>query len=139
MSPDMWREFFPQFWKPLVEYVHSKGMKFELHSCGYVTPLVGDFVELGMDILQPVQTNNDLKAMKEQWGDQNCLPPAVFDKQSTGWARGEDRSALTSAVTTRSWLPAGNFIPDLVPIDDRYYEIQGEVQQEFEAEFFHKR
>ena len=28
MSPDMWREFFPQFWKPLVEYVHSNGSKF---------------------------------------------------------------------------------------------------------------
>lgn len=138
MNPDMWREFFPQFWKPLVDYVHSKGIKFELHSCGYITPLVGDFVELGMDILQPIQTNNDLKAMKEQWGDKIIFRLAIFDKQFDRLEQTEDevRADIWSYYATLA--PGGNFIPDLVPIDDRYYELQGEVQAKFEAEFFGK-
>lgn len=138
MNPDMWREFFPQFWKPLVDYVHSKDIKFELHSCGYITPLVGDFVELGMDILQPIQTNNDLKAMKEQWGDKIIFRLAIFDKQFDRLEQTEDevRADIWSYYATLA--PGGNFIPDLVPIDDRYYELQGEVQAKFEAEFFGK-
>ena len=138
MNPDMWREFFPQFWKPLVDYVHGKGIKFELHSCGYITPLVGDFVELGMDILQPIQTNNDLKAMKEQWGDKIIFRLAIFDKQFDRLEQTEDevRADIWSYYATLA--PGGNFIPDLVPIDDRYYELQGEVQAKFEAEFFGK-
>lgn len=139
MSPDMWREFFPQFWKPLVEYVHSKGIKFELHSCGYITPLVGDFVELGMDILQPVQTNNDLKAMKEQWGDKIVYRLAIFDKQFDRLGQTEDQVRADIRGYYEILAPGGNFIPDLVPINDHYYEIQREVQDQFEAEFFHKQ
>lgn len=136
IGPDMWREFFPRFWKPLVEYVHSKGMKFELHSCGYVTPLVGDFVELGMDILQPVQTNNDLKAIKAQWGDKIVLRLAIFDKQFDRLGQTEDEVRADIRSYYEILAPGGNFIPDLVPIQDRYYEIQAEVQSEFEKELF---
>lgn len=136
INPDMWREFFPAFWKPLVEYVHSKGVKFELHSCGYVTPLVGDFVELGMDILQPVQTNNDLKAIKEQWGDRIVLRMAIFDKQFDRLGQTEDEVRADIRSYYEILAPGGNFIPDIVPIEDRYYELQAEVQAEFEKEFF---
>ncbi len=138
MSPDMWREFFPAFWRPLVDYVHSKGMKFELHSCGYVTPLVGDFVELGMDILQPVQTNNDLRAIKAQWGDKIVLRLAIFDKQFDRLGQTEDEVRADIRSYYEILAPGGHFIPNLVPIEDRYYELQAEVQSEFEAEFFHK-
>ena len=138
ISPDMWREFFPAIWKPLVEYVHSKGIKFELHSCGHVTALVGDFVELGMDILQPVQTNNDLRAIKDQYGDKIVLRLAIFDKQFDRLGQTEEEVRADIRSYYEILAPGGNFIPDLVPIDDRYYQIQGEVQAEFEAEFFAK-
>jgi hypothetical protein len=136
ISPEMWREFFPQYWKPLIDYTHSKAMKFELHSCGYVTPLVGDFVELGMDILQPLQTNNDLTELKQQFGDKIIFRLAIFDKMMSSVDQTEEqvRSELWSYY--KILAPGGNFIPDLVPIRDRYYEIQAEVQDAFEKEFF---
>ena len=93
-----------------MEYVHSKGMKFELHSCGYVTPLVGDFVELGMDILQPVQTNNDLKAMKEQWGDKIVYRLAIFDKQFDRLGQSEDQVRADIRSYYEILAPGGNFI-----------------------------
>lgn len=138
MSPDMWREFFPQYWKPLVDHVHAKGMKFELHSCGYVTPLVGDFVELGMDSLQPVQTHNDLKMIKEKYGDKLVLRFAIFDKQMDGMYadEAEARAALREWYTILA--QGGHFIPDLVPIDDPFYAIQKNFTYEFEKEFFAK-
>lgn len=136
MDPNMWREFFPKFWRPLVDHVHAKGVKFELHSCGYVTPLVGDFVDLNMDILQPVQTHNNLREIKEKYGDKIIFRLAIFDKQMAALGKTEEevRSDL------REWYsilaPGGNFMPDLVPIDDPFYVIQGQFQAEFEKEFF---
>lgn len=138
MNPDMWREFFPKYWKPLVDYVHSKGVLFELHSCGYVTPLVGDFVDLGMDILQPVQTNNNLREIKEKYGDKIVFRLAIFDKQMSALNQTEDEVRADIRSYYETLAPGGNFLPDLVPIDDRYYEIQAEVQDEFEREFFHR-
>lgn len=138
ISPDMWREFFPQYWKPLVDHVHAKGIKFELHSCGYVTPLVGDFVELGMDSLQPVQTHNDLKYIVENYGDKLVLRFAIFDKQMAGMYADEEsvRADLRQWYTTLG--NGGRFIPDLVPIDDPFYQIQADFTYEFEKEFFGK-
>ena len=37
----------------------------------------------------------------------------------------------------RTLAPGGNFISDLVPIDDPYYRILREEQDKFEAEYYH--
>ena len=136
MSPDMWREFFPQYWRELIAYVHSKGMKCELHSCGYITPLVGDFVDVGFDILQPLQTHNDLKGIKAQYGDKIILRLAIFDKQMAALNQTEDQVRADLRSYYEILAPGGNFIPELVPIQDRYYEIQAEVQDQYEKELF---
>ena len=136
ISPEMWREFLMPYWKELTAYVHSLGMKAELHSCGYITPLVGHFVESGFDILQPLQTHNDLKYIKDTYAGKIILRLDIFDKtmDSVGKSEEEVRADL------RSWYeilaPGGGFLSDIVPIDDRYYEIQAEFQAEFEKEFF---
>ena len=137
MNPDMWRDFFPQYWKELVDHVHSLGMKFELHSCGYITPLVGDFVACGMDMLQPLQTNNDFAALKKDFGDKIIFKLAIFDKQFDALGQTEEEVRRDIRGYYETLAPGGNFLPDLVPIDDPYYRIQAEVQEEFEKEFFH--
>jgi uroporphyrinogen decarboxylase len=137
MNPDMWREFFPQYWTELVQHVHDLGMKFELHSCGYITPLVGDFVACGMDLLQPLQTNNDLAGLKRDYGDKIIFKLAIFDKQFDALGQTEEEVRRDIRGYYETLAPGGNFIPDLVPIDDPYYKIQAEVQEEFEREFFH--
>lgn len=138
MSPDMWAEFFPQYWKPLVDHVHSKGIKFEIHSCGYVTPLVKYFVDMGMDSIQPVQTHNDLKFLKEQYGDKLVFRFAIFDKQMDGMYANEEEVC----ADLRKWYDilstGGGFIPDWVPIDDPFYEIQRRFNDEYEKELFGK-
>lgn len=136
LSPDMWREFFPPYWKKLTEFVHKLGMKCELHSCGYITPLVGDFVDCGFDILQPLQTHNDLKAIKTQYGDKLILRLAIFDKQMAAVGKSEDEVRADLRGWYETLAPGGNFLPEIVPIQDRYYEIQREVQDAYEKELY---
>lgn len=93
------------------------GMMFELHSCGYITPLVGDFVAAGMDILQPLQTNNDLRYIKDNYGKDLILRLAIFDKQmdAPGYDRGRspgpDSGVVShpgprAATSWRIWFPS---------------------------------
>ena len=58
MSPAVYRRFFKLRHRILVEYVkkHSS-MKTFLHSCGSIYELMPDLVEVGYDILNPVQTS----------------------------------------------------------------------------------
>ncbi|OQC14858.1 MAG: methylcobalamin:coenzyme M methyltransferase [Firmicutes bacterium ADurb.Bin080] len=58
ISPSMWREIFKPAYKAMIERAHQKGMKFILHSCGYIIDVIEDFIEIGLDCLQCDQQDN---------------------------------------------------------------------------------
>jgi len=58
ISPEMWREIFKPGYKAMIERAHLKGMKFILHSCGYIIDIIDDFIEIGLDSLQCDQQDN---------------------------------------------------------------------------------
>ena len=48
----------------------SPGIFVGLHQCGYVEPLIRDFVEVGVDVLHPIQPESmDPFRLKREWGD----------------------------------------------------------------------
>lgn len=69
MSPKLWRKFFRPRLEKQVKAAHDCGLVFELHSDGHLHPIIGDFVEIGVDSLNPMQRPcNDLKWCKENFG-----------------------------------------------------------------------
>lgn len=61
-SLDMWREFFKENTRKLVELTHSYGAFFQQHSCGAVEPVIEDLIECGVDALEPLQKVKGLEA-----------------------------------------------------------------------------
>lgn len=55
MSKAMFREFVAPYLKRLIDTCHSLGLKFMAHSCGAIRPLIPDLIELGVDLLDPIQ------------------------------------------------------------------------------------
>lgn len=55
-SRDMWREFFGEPYRLLAGLARRHGLKVMTHSCGAVVELIEDFLDAGVDILDPVQT-----------------------------------------------------------------------------------
>jgi uroporphyrinogen decarboxylase len=57
MSPAMWREMV----KPHLQKVYDVGKKHKLwiahHCCGALRPIIPDLIEMGLDVLNPVQGN----------------------------------------------------------------------------------
>ena len=76
ISPEMFRAFVKPRVKKLVDLAHGHGAKFLFHSCGAVRPLIGDLIEIGVDVLDPLQAaadSMDPQVLKDQFGSRLCL------------------------------------------------------------------
>lgn len=74
MSRNTYREMIFPYHKEMVAFIREKcpNAKVSLHSCGSVVPILDDIVELGVDVLNPVQTaaaGMDIHYLKERYGD----------------------------------------------------------------------
>jgi len=70
-----YRELLKPVQKRSVDWAHAKGAKVHLHSCGDVNPFVPEFVEIGIDALNPleVKAGMDPVALKRRYGDRLVL------------------------------------------------------------------
>ena len=70
-SPSAYRELLKPFHKKAVDWAHERGMVAELHSCGFIEPLLPDVLETGVDMLNPleVKAGMDPFKLKSQYGD----------------------------------------------------------------------
>ena len=68
----MYRELLKPVHRRAAEWAHRKGIRVHLHSCGNVNPFVPDLIELGIDMLNPleVKAGMDPVALKRQYGRQ---------------------------------------------------------------------
>lgn len=69
MSPASWREFI----KPLLSEIYSLAKRHNRtvfhHTCGYVVPIIPDLIEVGLDILHPIQPEAmDVFQLKREFG-----------------------------------------------------------------------
>ncbi len=69
-APEMYRDQCRPAHAKICDFFHRYGLKVILHSCGDVTALVPDLIDVGFDCLQPleVKAGMDLLALKEQYG-----------------------------------------------------------------------
>ena len=70
-SSQLYRELLMPYHKRAVDWAHERGMVAELHSCGFIEPLLPDIVETGVDILNPVEikAGMDPFCLKKMYGD----------------------------------------------------------------------
>jgi uroporphyrinogen decarboxylase len=69
MSPPTWRQFFKAGYEEVFRETHRCGMDCFLHSCGNVTEIVDDLIEVGLDVLDPIQTSAmDIAELARRFG-----------------------------------------------------------------------
>jgi uroporphyrinogen decarboxylase len=70
-SPAMYREIVKPFHKKAVDWAHERGMVTELHSCGFIEPLLPDLVDIGLEMLNPleIKAGMDPARLKSMYGD----------------------------------------------------------------------
>ena len=70
-SPEIWREFIKPLEKRYADKIHELGMIYMHHSCGYITQIIPDLVEIGVEMLNPleVKAGMDPSKLKRLYGD----------------------------------------------------------------------
>ena len=63
MSPTSWRRIFGARYRRICDAAHARGLSVVFHSCGNVGAIIGDFIDVGVDILDPLQS----EAMDLAW------------------------------------------------------------------------
>lgn len=82
MGEKIWREFIKPRLKQQYEYVKSKGMYVAQHSCGDVSDIFGDLVDIGMDIYNTFQPEiYDVEEMKRDYGQDVTFYGGVSTQQ----------------------------------------------------------
>lgn len=90
MSPEMWREWLKPRWRSVVQ--GAKNINPDIlawyHSDGDIRPLIPDLIEIGFDILNPIQPE--------------CMDPAELKRQYG------DRLAFWGCIGTQTTMPFGS-------------------------------
>ena len=72
ISPSMYRRLIKPRHKKLFDFIHSRSnAKIFFHSCGAIRPLIPDLIEIGVDILNPVQVTSagmETEKLKHDFG-----------------------------------------------------------------------
>ncbi len=73
MSDESFRRYMKPALKRLYDVIKEFDVKVFQHSCGAIAPIIPDFIEIGADILNPVQVSArgmDPEILKNSFGDQ---------------------------------------------------------------------
>jgi hypothetical protein len=88
ISPALWREIFKPRYKSQIDLAHSLGLQVYMHSCGYIFDIIGDLIEIGLDIINPGQPDiNGIPEMGDGFGGRICFACSV-SYQTTGVSGG---------------------------------------------------
>jgi uroporphyrinogen decarboxylase len=84
ISPELFREFIkPWYGKLFGEYKRANSdLKIAAHICGFIEPVIDDLVEVGLDVLNPVQPlAMDPARLKKRYGKRLSFWGAVDDQK----------------------------------------------------------
>lgn len=80
VSPRMFRKFIRPSLTRFIEQAHRYNQKAMYHTCGAVRRLIPDFIEMGVDILNPIQVSAEGMVpaeLKQEFGDALCFHGAL--------------------------------------------------------------
>jgi uroporphyrinogen decarboxylase len=129
VSPRSYRKHLKPLHKEMFDYIHSKtSAKIFFHSCGAIRSVIPDLIDVGVDIINPVQvsaTNMDSAELKREfgrdlvfWGGGVDTQNAFDEHHSVDEVRADVRRRLDDL------MPGGGFVFNTV------HNIQGNVPPE---------
>ncbi len=140
ISPQMWRKYLKPRLAQFCSMAHSYGALVRVHSCGSIYRIIDDLIEIGVDILNPIQpqaVNMNPYRIKEEFGNRICLHGAVDIQQllpngTAEQVKSEVRNLITKLGLNGGYILAGSHtlqadIPtaNVVAIIDAVKEVYG--------------
>ena len=111
-SPALYREMIKPYQAEYFKVKNKNNLKLLYHSCGNISALLNDFIEMGVDAINPVQVSAkgmDPERLKEEFGEKICFWGGV-DTQTI--LNSTDKNVVKDAVENlvKILAPGGGFI-----------------------------
>lgn len=91
MSPACWRELIRDGEQQEYDLIKEYGKNVFVHSCGKVDRIMGDLVEMGLEVLNPVQPEcMDLGMLKREYGDRLAFFGGISTQQTLPYGTPEE-------------------------------------------------
>jgi len=114
INPKLYRTLIKPCHKELISFIKKKtDAKVFFHSCGDITPWLDDFIEIGVDVINPVQVsakNMDTKKLKQNYGHRiafwggGCDPQHILPFGTVDQVREETKKRI------RDLAPGGGYV-----------------------------
>jgi uroporphyrinogen decarboxylase len=125
ISPQVFNDTVAPYYKRVFDWVHGHTpWKVFFHCCGGIYPIINTFIEIGVDILNPVQTTAvgmDPVRLKAEFGDRLAFWGGGIDTQSVLPFGSPDEVREQVKDRIRIFGPGGGFVFSTI------HNIQGDV------------
>ncbi len=125
MSPDTWESMIRPGEQREYDLVHSYGKDVWVHSCGCIYKAIPSLIEMGLDVLNPVQPEcMDLETLKRDYGDKLTFWGGISTQQALPYGtpdevRAEARRVRDLMSTNGGYiLSPAQQLQDDVPIEN---------------------
>jgi len=101
ISLDMWRKYFKPHYRRVFDEIHRGGKDIIFHSCGNVMGIVPELIDLGVDVLDPVQPGAmDIAQVAKQFGGRIAFSGGIDDQRLEEYTPEEIREVVRRTVDT---------------------------------------
>lgn len=119
----MYRELLKPVHKRACDWAHARGVKVHLHSCGDINPFVPELIEIGVDMLNPleVKAGMDPVKLKAEYGSKLAfhggLNAVLYNEPEKLWA--EMRRVIPVMKENGGYLISSDHsVPESVSLED---------------------
>ena len=93
ISPEIWRKYYKSWYAQLIAEAKKYNLLVCFHICGSCIEIIPDLIEMGVDILDPVQVsakNMELENLKKKFGKDICFHGGIDAQKFLPFAKPED-------------------------------------------------
>jgi len=100
ISPDLWRELFKPLYAEYVAIAHAHGKHAFMHSDGYITDIIPDLIEIGLDALNAQVTCMGVEELGRRFGGELTFWGELDRQQLLPYASPDEVMAATRQLRT---------------------------------------
>jgi len=99
MSPDVWQEMILPGEQKEYDLIHAYGKHVWVHSCGNIEAVIPSLIEMGIDVLNPVQPEAmDIRKLKADYGERLAFWGGISTQKTLPYGTPDEVRAETRTV-----------------------------------------
>jgi uroporphyrinogen decarboxylase len=113
MSPKLWRAQIKPHLKRVIDVGKSRNLPIAFHCCGAARPVIADLIEIGVDILNPIQSNcpgMDSAELKREFGAHLTFMGGVDTQEMLPHASAAEVRRATEKLIATMTADGGGYI-----------------------------